>query len=177
MRIRYLFIFTIVLVCSTLSQVHAKDVFKDIAKIKGIETMNLSGEMLASTAQNSLNTAGASIDKIFGKINEMQMYISNDEMVTQRVRKEVIHLSKNKDYKSLLNLNTQNGDVLFLFKEGKISTKNEFVIVAGDSKEYYVIRLKGSFTFDEVQNMLKDENQDVDEDTEYEEEFIIEDID
>ncbi|WP_165043145.1 DUF4252 domain-containing protein [Dysgonomonas sp. ZJ709] len=176
MKIKHLFILTTLLLCSAFSQIYAKDVFKNIAKIKGIEMMNLSGEMLASTSSNGINAAGASIDKIFSKIDEMQMYISHDETVTQKIRKEVAHFSKDKDYRSLLNLNTQNGDVLFLFKAGKKDSRNEFIIVAGDIKEYYVIRLTGRFSYEEVQNILNEEEKGETENIE-EEEFIIYDVD
>jgi hypothetical protein len=157
MKAKKLIIAVILLSCigSVSAQSSVKDaqtfIFDKFSNDPSITTVFVSKAFLEMIADmKDLNTGGVDIKKIAGKLDQLEIYSVNSRTV-QYVQHLISRLPKDCGYETLLKV---NNNISFYAKEDEDGFK-ELVMSAEDEEGCVVVRMIGTFTSKDVEQIIK----------------------
>ena len=102
----------------------------------------------------SVSTPGLNLENMKGKIESLHILTSEDKRIKESMKKDFTALMK-KDYEELMRIKDENAKVNFYIKQ-KGNLISEMVMIADSTEDdFTVMRLLGSFTLKEMQEITK----------------------
>ena len=102
----------------------------------------------------SVNTPGLNLENMKSKIESLHILTSEDKNIKESMKKDFTALMK-KEYEELMRIKDENTKVNFYIKQ-KGNLISEMVMIADSTEDdFTVMRLLGSFTLKEMQEITK----------------------
>ena len=142
--------------------VSAQDLFEKLGDSDHITSVYISKALLkmfpgmADKANVNINGVdGIDLDNIVSKLEQVDIYTSDNKEGAQLIRTEAKKLqSQNKSYELLMRVKTESENVTFYAEKEKDRFKS-LVMFVDSGEECTLIRLLGSFTAEDIQNVTK----------------------
>jgi hypothetical protein len=135
----------------------AQDLFEKLGDNNHITTVYISKAMLKMFPGKAeeINVDGVDIKDIAAKLEQLDIYTSDNKEGSQLIRTEAKKLqSQSKSYEVLMRIKNEGENVIFYAEKDKDRFRSLIMFVdSGD--ECTLIRLLGSFTAEDVQNITK----------------------
>ena len=135
----------------------AQDLFEKLGDNKHITTVYVSKALLNMFPgmADQVNVDGVDVKDIVSKLEQIDIYTSDNEEGSQLIRTEAKKLqSQSKSYEVLMRIKDEGENVIFYAEKEKDRFKSLIMFVDG-SNECTLIRLLGSFTAEDIQNVTK----------------------
>jgi len=127
-------------------------IFEKLSNHKDITTVYISKSLL--NMMPNLDTGGADIKGLAGKLEQLEIYSSNDNKdATKVIRDEIDGLVKSKTYEVLMKVKDQGNNVTFYAYKEKDKIK-DLVMFVDDPESCTIIRIMGNFTTDDIQKVM-----------------------
>ena len=146
-----------VIVLLNIVSASAQDLFEKLGDNKNITTVYISEALLNMfpAMADQVNVTGVNIKGIVSKFKRIDIYTSKNKEGSQLIRVEAQKLqSQSKSYEILMRIKDEVENVVFYAEKEKDLFKSLVMFVDG-SNECTLIRLLGSFTTDDIQNITK----------------------
>jgi hypothetical protein len=131
------------------------DKFSDHKEITQVTVTKAMLNMVSSTT-SSVNMNGVNIKDIMSKLDQIDVFTSEEDASRQMMRQEMAaFFKKDKSYEVLMKIRNDNENVSFYGQKEGAFIKSLIMFVDGDD-ECVIIRLLGKFTTEEIQNVLSD---------------------
>ncbi|GHT76028.1 hypothetical protein AGMMS50262_13130 [Bacteroidia bacterium] len=145
-----------ILVLNIIS-VSAQDLFEKLADNEHITSVFISKgliNMFPSMADKiNVNANGIDVSKIMAKLEQIDIYTSDNKEAAQLIRTEAKKLqSQSKSYEVLMKVKDEGENVIFYAEKEKDRFKSLVMFVDG-SDECTLIRLLGSFTAEDIKEI------------------------
>jgi hypothetical protein len=132
------------------------DIFGKLAGNENITQVTVTKSMLnmVPNIDSSLGVNGINIKNVFAKLEQVDIFTSEEESTKKKMSKEVTEFfNGNKAYEVLLKIKNEDENVVFY---GEKDDKNftSFVMFV-DNDECVLIRLQGKFTPEDIQGIAK----------------------
>lgn len=133
--------------------IHAqKSMFDKLSAHKDISTVYISKSLLKMMPD--MDFEGADIKKLSGKLEQMEIYNSNDNKEAAKlIRDEVAGLGKSKTYEVLMKIKDKESNITFFTLKEKDKI-NDLVMFVDNLNDCTVIRITGNFTAEDIQGAI-----------------------
>ena len=135
----------------------AQDLFEKLGDNKQITSIYISKAMLNMFPDmaKEVNVDGVDIKNIVSKLEQIDIYTSENKEGSELIRTEAKKLqSQNKTYEVLMKIKSEKENVIFYAEKEKDRFKS-LIMFADEGSECTLIRLLGSFTAEDIQNITK----------------------
>ena len=145
------------IVLLNMVSVSAQDLFEKLGDNENITSIYVSKallKMVPGMVTDQVNVEGVDIGNIITKLEQIDIYTSENEEGSKLIRAEAKKLqSQSKSYEVLMKIKDGSNNVIFYAEKEKDRFKSLIMFVDGD--ECVLIRLLGSFTAEDIQNITK----------------------
>ena len=146
------------IVLLNIVSVSAQDLFEKLGDNENITSVYISKallKMVPGMVTEQVNVEGVDIGNIINKLEQIDIYTSDNKEGSQLIRAEAKKLqSQNKSYEVLMKIKDGGDNVIFYAEKEKDKFKS-LIMFADDGDECTLIRLLGSFTAEDIQNITK----------------------
>ena len=146
------------IVLLNIVSVSAQDLFQKLGDNEHITSVYVSKallKMLPDLVADQVNVEGVEIGNIISKLEQVEVYSSDHEEGSLLIRAEAKKLqSQVKSYEVLMKIKDEGENVIFYGEKEKDRFKSLIMFVDG-KEECALIRLLGSFTAEDLQNITK----------------------
>ena len=134
-----------------------KSTLKEYADKEGITTVVLSKTMLSFFPKDAkLSYGGVNVAEFIDKLSGINIFVSPTGEAGTKLVKFATEFMKTPDYEKLMAIKTEKGENANFYVRGNEERISELVlIVEGKSKESAVMQFMGSFTMEDIQEMVK----------------------
>lgn len=134
-----------------------KSTLKEYADKEGITTVVLSKSMLSFFPKDAnLSYGGVNVAEFIDKLSGINIFMSPTGDTASKLVKFATELMNNPDYEKLMSIKTEKGENANFFVRGNEEKISELLlIVESNSKESAVMQFMGSFTMEDIQEMVK----------------------
>ena len=137
----------------------AQDLFEKLGDNEHITSVYISKALLnlfpGMADKMDVDVNGVDLDQIVAKLEQIDIYTSDNQEGAQLIRTEAKKLqSQTKTYEVLMKIKDDGTNVIFYGEKEKDHFKT-LVMVVDESNECTLIRLLGSFTAEDIQNITK----------------------
>jgi len=146
-----------VIVLLNIASASAQGLFDKLGDSKHITTVNISKALLNMfpAMADQVNVTGVDIKGIVSKFEQIDIYTSKNKEGSRLIRTEAQKLqSQSKSYEILMRIKDEVEEVIFYAEKEKDRFKSLVMFVDGKD-ECTLIRLLGSFTTEDIQNITK----------------------
>ncbi len=155
MKTKNLFIALMLLIGITAAQAQTSKttMFDKFSNNKDITAVFISKAMLGSmSGDQSVN--GIDIEGLKGKLDQIEIYTSEKAEACKSFRSEMEVVKKGKTYEVLMSIKDGDQNINFYAQKDK-EKFSELLMFVDQPDECVIIRILGSFTSDDIQNISK----------------------
>jgi hypothetical protein len=129
---------------------------KDITQV--IVTKALLKMLPSMISSVDMNMNGMDIKSIINKLDQVNIFTSDNSAAKKLMRKEITtHLKNDKSYEILMKIKDKEDDVTFFGQKDGAFIKSLVMFVdggEGSNNECVIIQLLGKFTMEDIQNVM-----------------------
>lgn len=133
------------------------NLFNKLADIKGIEMVYISKSLLGMMPDMELSSSNVDISSIAGKLEELQIFSTEQKNAINTLRKEANELIKKGKYETIMFVKDDESKTAFYFKKHDKS-KSEMLMVSEEEDEMILIRFTGNFSVKDIQEITNINN-------------------
>jgi hypothetical protein len=137
----------------------AQDLFEKLGDNEHITSVYISKALLNMFPgmADKVNVDGVDIKNIVAKLEQIDIYTSSNKEGLLLIRTEAKKLqSQSKSYEVLMKIKDDGNNVIFYAEKSKDKDRfKSLIMFADDGDECTLIRLLGSFTAEDIQNITK----------------------
>ena len=153
---RRTYIFTLMMIMSTLLCHAQQDFFDKYADMEGVTSVYITKSMLNMFPKMSGNINGVNIGSKANRLNNIQVLSSEKVPIIEQLRKETKHLNTKKGYEELIRIQEDGEKTTIYFKEQK-KGNNEFILIIDEKDEFTIISITGNLTMKEIQEIMNND--------------------
>lgn len=103
-----------------------------------------------------IDTGKANIGGLISKLEQMEIYSSDDESLTKRMKVDINKYINNNTYEVLMKIKDEKDNINFLVSKnnGNKNQVREFIMTIFQEKECTIIRVLGTFTAEDIQKIV-----------------------
>jgi len=158
MKAKNLIIAIILLFCFSSVNAQTKNPFEKLSNDKKITTVFISKGLLSLAPNMDINANGIDIKELVNKLEQLEIYTSEEKGGVQLMKTVINSFKENKTYEVLMKIKDGNENVTFYVQKDKDIFK-ELVMSVEDEGESTIIRMKGSFTAEDIQGLVNKEKK------------------
>ena len=135
------------------NQSSQKDLFEKLANNKSITTIYISKTMLSMASGFAPSVGNIKTKDISKKIDQIEIYSSEQKAGCREIANETSALKKNKNYEQLMRIKDESDDVTFYGVKNGDAFKEMIMVTMESDYECTVIRMMGNFTADDMKKV------------------------
>ncbi|GHU71915.1 hypothetical protein FACS189413_14260 [Bacteroidia bacterium] len=138
--------------------VPAQDLFDKLADNEHITSVYISKALLNMfpAMADKVDVDGVDIHKIVNKLEQIDIYTSENKEAMQLIRTEAKKLqTSNKSFEVLMKIKDDGEDVIFYAEKADKNKFKSLVMFVDSADECVLIRLLGNFTAEDIQEITK----------------------
>lgn len=145
-------------VASTISLQAQSNVLFDKLEDNDKVTVVYISKALLNMAGPKVSSTKANIGSLISKIDQLEIYATEDALTAKRMNTEANKHIKNNTYESLMKVKDGKDRIDFLITKdnGRKDQIKEFIMFIAGDNESTIIRLLGSFTMEDIQKVMDD---------------------
>jgi hypothetical protein len=156
MKLKTLFI-GIILCGISLAGYAQSDLFERFSEEKHISMVTITKSLFQMMPDMDTNTSGIDIKPLISKLDQMEVYASEEKNTVQMMRETVKkHIKSNKSYEVMMMIKDEGSNIDFYIEKESNDIIKSFLMVADEEDEYSIIRLLGKFTLEDLQKLAGD---------------------
>jgi hypothetical protein len=147
----------VILLFTALSGFSQKNVFEKFADQKEITQVTITKALLKMfpSMTSSVDMNGIDVNKIINKLEQIDIFISENEDAKKMMRKEITAFFKtDKSYEVLMKIKDEKDNIVFYGQKDNGFVKS-LVMFIDDDDECVIIQLLGRFTMHDIQEVVK----------------------
>lgn len=134
------------------SQYPTQTLFDRLNGHKNITSIYISKSMLDLASNMKINMGNANIKDISRKLDQIEIYTSENKDAAKLMQAESKTFSRNKAYELLMNIK-DNEDIVTFYGVKVKETFKELIMITTESEECVIIRMVGNFTAEDIQKV------------------------
>ncbi len=138
--------------CSMSGMAQQKDFFNELAEMKGISSVYISKAMFQLMPDMDMD--GLNLAPFIRKLETVRILSSENAESTVKMKKALQYINPQNGYEELMRVTDDGQKIVIYWKQDK-RTKNEFVLLSDEGKEYTAIVIVGNLTLEEIQKITQ----------------------
>lgn len=150
------FITALLLSANILGIYSQKDLFSKLSDNQHITSVTITKALLnMAPAFIGNSMEGIEISKLIGKLEQIDIFTSEDKETSRQMKTLIENdIAKNKAYETLMKIKDKTDNITFYAEKEKNSFKS-LIMLIGEAEECTLIRIKGNFTAEDLQEITK----------------------
>lgn len=137
-------------------QAQNNDLFNKLSNNKNIASVYISKSMINMIPSDLISVQGSNMQNIINKLDQVEIYSSENESSKNFMKKEVNSMVNNKTYEILMNMRDDKDLITFYSIKNRVDKDKfkELIMVTSNDSDYTLIRMVGEFTADDIKNII-----------------------
>mgnify|MGYP000325102724 FL=1 len=129
-----------------------KDFCNELAEMKGVSSVYISKAMFQLMPDMDMD--GLNLTPFIRKLETVRILSSENAESTVKMKKALRYIHPQNGYEELMRVTDDGKKMVIYWKQDK-RTKNEFVLLSDEGKEYTAIVIVGNLTLEEIQKITQ----------------------
>lgn len=151
-------ILTILLLVFSITTSATESLFSKYSDIKGVDIIELTGDMLQSEPQ--IKVEGVDVSQVCSKLSFLQIISASNKEIIKKIKQDVDSTVQANSY-GLLSMHNSAFSKLSVYIKNQEKTQKDLIIVSQGVVGFSVINMTGNLSMDEIQNMIKDTEKNI----------------
>ncbi len=145
------------LICGFTGLHAQKGMFDKLSDNDNVSIVYVSKAMLKMMP--NMETGGANLKSLAGKLEQIEIYSSENKDAITTMKTEIEGLTKSKAYETLMAIKDKKDKITFYAHKENNNFK-DLVMFINDPEECTIIRIMGNFTAEDIQKVMEGEKTD-----------------